>query len=195
MTRTSATRPARPKHRPPIRASLLALTLSALCGTALPQTDPARLIERGADPNYRSSGESREWAESAVPPAPAFDAGRVLPIGMPPYTSLKIGVDPQTLQITPEGIVRYVVVATSSSGAVNAFYEGVRCETDESRTYARWTGGSWQAVETQEWRRIPDVTTNHTKALAQQGLCRGRAPRVNTADMVRELRRPEQLRY
>ena len=38
-------------------------------------------------------------------------------------------------------MVRYVVVATSDSGAVNAIYEGIRCDTGRFKVYARHNGG------------------------------------------------------
>ena len=134
-----------------------------------------------------------EWQESQVPPPPAFDLKRLLPIEMPPYMSLKFGVDPATLAITPDGIVRYVVVATSNSGAVNAYYEGVRCTTDEVKVYARSSGGAWEMVSSPEWKRISDLNSRYTKALAFQSVCRGRAPRASTGDMLRELKRSEIL--
>ena len=37
---------------------------------------------------------------------------------MPPYMSLKFGIDPGTITITPDGIVRYVVVASNRSGGL-----------------------------------------------------------------------------
>ena len=137
--------------------------------------------------------DNPDWKESDAPPPPAFDLKRLLPIEMPPYMSLKFGVDPATLTVTGDGVVRYVVVATSTSGAVNAFYEGVRCATDEVKVYARYNSGAWHAVEAADWKRIDNLNSRYTRELAQQGLCRGRAPRASTSDMVRELKRPEIL--
>ncbi len=28
-------------------------------------------------------------------------------------------------------------------GAINAFYDGIRCATGEAKTYARFTNGAW----------------------------------------------------
>lgn len=159
---------------------------------ALAQGDAARIIERGGDPNFKGY-EAPEWKETGVPPPPAFDVKRVLPIEMPPYMNLKFGVDPATLAVTGDGVVRYVVVATSGSGVVNAFYEGIRCSSEEAKTYARYTGGAWHAVEAPEWKRIDSLNSRYAKELAKQALCRGHAPRVSTSDMVRELKRPEIL--
>jgi len=137
--------------------------------------------------------DQADWKETEVPPPPAFDVKRLLPIEMPPYMSLKFGVDPATLAVTGDGVVRYVVVATGSGGTVNAFYEGVRCATDEVKTYARFSGGAWQPVEWAEWKRINNMNSIYVKELAKQSLCRGHAPRASTRDMVREIKKPEIL--
>lgn len=134
-----------------------------------------------------------DWKETEVPPPPTFDVKRLLPVEMPPYMSLKFGVDPATLVVTGDGVVRYVVVATGPSGASNAFYEGVRCATDEVKTYARFNSGAWQPVDEPEWKRIETMNSSYVRALSSQGLCRGRAPRFSTRDMVRELKKPEIL--
>jgi hypothetical protein len=170
----------------------LALTL-LLCPVGALAQDAARIIERGGDPNYKGY-EAPEWKETEVPPPPAFDLKRLLPIEMPPYMNLKFAVDPQTLAVTGDGVVRYVVVATSSSGTVNAFYEGVRCSTEEAKTYARYSGGAWHTVEAPEWKRFADMNSRYVKELAKQGLCRGHAPRVSVQDLVRELKQPDYKR-
>lgn len=192
MLDLSAMRPTSPKHRSPTRTSLLALVLLMLCPAGALAQDAARIIERGGDPNYKGY-EAPEWKETDAPPPPAFDAKRLLPIEMPPYMSLTFGVDPATLVVTGDGVVRYVVVATGASGATNAFYEGVRCATHEAKTYARYNSGAWQQVDSPEWKRIDNMNSRYIKELAKQGLCRGRAPRASTGDMVRELKRPELL--
>lgn len=104
--------------------------------------------------------------------------------------TLKYGVDTGTIAITGDGVVRYVVVASSPSGAVNAFYEGVRCSTAEMKTYARSTGGEWHVVSAPEWKPIKDMISLHTDAAAQQGLCRGRAPRASVKDIVMQFKQP-----
>ncbi len=131
-----------------------------------------------------------EWKEDAVPPAPPFHTKDLIPLELPVHMTLRYGIDPATIAITGDGVVRYVVVASSSSGAVNAFYEGVRCATAEMRTYARSTGGEWHAVSAADWKPIKDMISLHTAAAAQQGLCRGRAPRVSVTDIVKQFKQP-----
>ena len=175
-----------------MRLASLALALAAglAAGPALAE-DPVRIIERGGDLHHRDY-EPEQWKETEAPPPPAFDMKRLVPLAMPPYMSLKFGVDPQTMTVTPDGVVRYVVVAYREAGnATNAFYEAVRCSTDEYKTYARYAGDGWSQVATAELKKIDDRNAIYTSELAKQSLCRGRAPRASVSDMIRELKRPE----
>ena len=104
--------------------------------------------------------------------------------------TLRYGVDPATIFITGDGVVRYVIVASSPGGTVNAFYEGVRCATAEMKTYARSTGSEWHTVSAPEWKPVRNMISLHTAAVAQQGLCRGRAPRASVSDVVMQLKNP-----
>lgn len=132
-----------------------------------------------------------DWKEAQVPPPPAFNESRLMSIEMPPYMNLKFGVDPATISVTGDGVVRYVVVASNrAGGAINAFYEGVRCATEEMKTYARYNSGAWQAVTEPEWKRIGDLNSSYTKALSEQALCRGHAPRASVSRMIEQLRNP-----
>lgn len=133
-----------------------------------------------------------EWKETEAPPPPAFNQDKLIDIDMPRYLSLKFGIDPATIKVTGDGVVRYVVVATNrEGGGFNAFYEGLRCATDEYRTYARYSsGGAWEPTRDSEWKRISDRNSRYTQALASQGLCRGHAPRASVGEMVRALKNP-----
>lgn len=150
--------------------------------------------QAGLPPPAKTSETDREWVETEVPPPPSFDVKRVITVAMPQYMSLRYGVDPGTIAVTDDGIVRYVAVAANrSADSVNAFYEGIRCSTDEMKTYARWTGTRWEVVVKPEWQRFRDMRSSYARQLAAQGLCRDHAPRVSVRDMVRELRQPEAL--
>lgn len=137
-------------------------------------------------------GESNpDWKESNVPPPPAFNESRLVPIEMPPYMSLKFGIDPATITITGDGVVRYVVVASNrAGGATNAFYDGVRCATGEAKTYARWGNGAWDVLPQTDWKRIDSLNTSYTKAIAYQGVCRGGAPRAAVSEILLQLKDP-----
>lgn len=135
-----------------------------------------------------------DWKETEVPPPPSFNKDKLIPIEMPRFVSLRFGVDPATLAITPEGIVRYVVVAVSATGSTNAMYEGIRCATGEVKTYARYmSNGQWSSVQDPQWQGLNDnLPSRHALALARQGVCIGRSAAANSiAEIVEGLKYPK----
>lgn len=139
----------------------------------------------------QSDVKDPDYKERAAPPAPAFNASRVIPLEMPSYMTVRFGVDPATLAISDDGIVRYVMVATSPSGTQTAMYEGIRCSTNEFKTYARaGSSGQWQPIKDPQWRELNDNNTSkHALALARQGACEGRtATAVSVPAMISTLR-------
>lgn len=158
------------------------------CGST--DTSNPDWAQTGMPPPPKLTMQDADWKETEVPPPPAFVASRVLPIEMPPYMRLKFGVDPNTIVIAGDGVVRYVVVASNTGGATNAFYEGVRCATDEVKTYARYNNSAWQHVSDPQWKRFREMGSSYAKELAGQGLCRGHAPRESVSEIVKNIRQP-----
>jgi CNP1-like family len=157
-----------------IKRLLTAALLLACCGMAA-----AQFI-----------ADDPDWKETEVPPPPAFDLKRLVMADISVQSQLKWGVDPATVKITPDGIIRYVVVAQSPSGVVNAMYEGIRCNKAEFRRYARHNPGSgWVSTSDSDWTplRQADVS-KHPLALARQGLCDGAAPPSSAQEAMRRLR-------
>ena len=137
------------------------------------------------------AADNPDWKESDAPPAPQFDMARLLSFDVAAASSLRFGVDPATISITPDGLVRYVVVASNSSGAMNAMYEGVRCATSEVRTYARFTtSGGWKPVVNSDWQSLAVTTLpRHSSILAKLAFCTGgRAPQASVDRIVRTLK-------
>ena len=165
---------ARFKHR--YALALGASTLAAiLCSSALAQED---------------------WKEIDAPPAPAWRQEGLIPIEMPIRTNLSFGLDPRTVSIGSDFVVRYVIVASSSSGSVNAMYEGLRCDTREVKTYARASApGEWRPVAEPQWRTL-DITQSanrHSLALARQGVCESSSLSATTVpELLRRLKNPPQ---
>jgi hypothetical protein len=145
----------------------LALTLVALSTSAQVVIDP-------------------DWKETEVPPPPSFSTDKLIPIEMPKYVSLRFAVDPATLAITADGIVRYVVVAINATGSVTAMYEGIRCATGEVKTYARYTpNGQWSSIQDPQWRGLGEnLPSKHAVAIARQGACEGRSATASSAAAI-----------
>ncbi len=156
----------------------------------------AWLCALGAAAQAQLSDPDPDWKEEAAPPPPALSLDKLIAVEVPRAT-LRYGVDPASISLTKDGIVRYVVVASSASGAVNAFYEGVRCSSAETKTYARHNADSgWVAVKDAQWRALHnDNATRHSLIIARTGLCVGGGPNRSAATMVRDLRSPVDSRF
>jgi hypothetical protein len=134
--------------------------------------------------------ELMDWKEGAIPPPPAFDVAKLLPFEVSAASSLVYGVDPATLSIADDGIVRYVMVATSASGVRNVFYEGLRCSSGEFKTYARYTPeGTWIKVTRPEWRSVfGNLPSRHALQFARSGACDNMTPASSVNEIVRRLK-------
>jgi hypothetical protein len=133
-----------------------------------------------------------DWKEQDAPIPPAFDLQRLVPFEVSPNSPLRWGFDPETMQIGKDSIVRYVVVAQSPSGALNAIYEAVRCSTGEVKTYARHNKDSgWSIAKDPQWRPMQGQVSSHSLRLANQGVCTGAAPASSVREVVKSVRRPD----
>lgn len=134
-----------------------------------------------------------DWKETDVPPPPAYDMSKLLTFEVTRGSPLVYGVDPASFSISQsDGIVRYVVVATSAAGAKNVMYEGLRCATGEVRTYARAKpDGTWIPVANSEWKSAFDISLpRHSLRFAKAAACQNAAPVKSVAELERRLKSP-----
>lgn len=132
------------------------------------------------------------WEESEVPPAPAFNQNQLVPFDASRSSELSHGIDPGTVSVgATDGVVRYVRVASSRQGALNAVYEGVRCNSAEVRSYAYWNASSqqWHNTPQSPWRPLNfGAATQPARMLAYNALCDGPSPNGKPEKMMRDLR-------
>ena len=134
-----------------------------------------------------------DWREAEAPPAPALKLEGLIPLDIS-GSALRFGIAPSSITVGEDGIVRYVVVATSATGVVNAIYEGIRCDNGQFKVYARHNAaGGWNVVKDAKWRPVQDQ--RYTQVIARTGACMGRAPNQSPARIVRDLRTPLERRY
>ena len=122
------------------------------------------------------SYEERTWTESAAAPPEAFSTETLQSFDVAAQSSLRYGIDPGSLKVGEDGVVRYVMVARSSSGALNVFFQGIRCATGETKTFARLNDkGSWNLSTDAPWQALSfRGPTRPAMMLARQGVCEGR---------------------
>lgn len=132
-----------------------------------------------------------DWTEAEVPPPPAYDERKLALFEQPVGSSLTYSVAPETIAISKvDGVVRYVMVAASPSGAKNVMYEGIRCTTAEVKTYARASGdGRWSMVKNAEWRSLYGQSLSaHALRFARAGACDNAAPALSVGDLLARLK-------
>lgn len=137
-----------------------------------------------------------DWQEGDAPPPPALKLQGLVPVDVGRSSELRWGVDPASIRIGSDSVVRYVVVGQGQSGAVNAYYEGLRCDTAEVRVYARHArDGDWEPVA-QGWKSLQDSSaTRHSLAVARTGACIGQAPNGSPAQIARDLAQSPNYRF
>ena len=136
------------------------------------------------------------WKELDTPLPPTLRTTGLVPVEVP-GTSMRFGIDPATVSVGTDAIVRYVIVATSPSGTVNAMYEGIRCDKAEVKVYARHNPDTgWAAAGSAEWQPLHSrPNSSHSLIVARNGVCLGRSPNGNATTIVQDLRAPIDRRF
>lgn len=120
----------------------------------------------------RENEDRLKQADEQVVPPPALDKARLIELKLGPaaVTDFHYYVDPATVSVGADRIVRYVVVGRSASGVENVRFEGIRCP-GEYRIYAVGRpDGSWGGQPT-EWRWVPKEARAAENALARRYFC------------------------
>lgn len=70
-------------------------------------------------------------------------------------TDNKFYIDPSSIEVGEDGVVRYTLIVRSAAGAMNVSYEGIRCSSHEKKTYAFGSGkGEWSRNKYSRWSPI-----------------------------------------
>lgn len=164
------------------------VTAALLCAALLLAAAPARA---------QSLLNDEPPVPDHTPAPPAYSTEGLIEIERPPGVSLRMGIDPASIQLDPEaGIVRYVMVAQGASSAINASYEAIRCRTGEFRVYARQIQsngqvGEWLPSRENDWRPIKgqhSVMARHPVWLGRNGMCLGPTLPDSVGQIVRDLK-------
>ena len=155
---------------------------SQLCGPAQAQPDD-------------STADEKPESELVLPAAPV--KANLLPFHVSPTATLNFAIDAKSLSVTEDGIVRFTLVVTSTSGATNISHEGIRCSSFEKKLYA--TGhadGSWVRSKRDVWSPIRDAGSNRQHAaLAKDYFCDASTVSGKADTIVDRIRRQKTLRY
>ena len=149
----------------PVRRRLAALVamLFASCLSHAASLDG----EEGEDP------ENPQWTELSVA-LPAFPEDKnLLEFDVGPTNRNHFFIDPTTLAVGNDGVVRFTLVVKTPGGARNVSFEGMRCETREARIIATGRAdGSWHLLPRPVWKPIENHLINQYQAvLSRQYFC------------------------
>lgn len=163
------------------RARRLASALSGVLALAPVALALAAPVEFG-DPD-------KGWTElNPDLPAPPED-NQLVEFYVSPVTSFHFALDQKSISIGSDGVVRFTLVATSSSGVRNARFEGLRCESNEFKIYAvARPDGQWERTREPAWKHIAESGNNREEAaLAKDAIC-ANGIAFSVADILRHLK-------
>jgi hypothetical protein len=162
-------------------AAVLLLPLAASAQWQPPRDQAADAIDFGAE-------KDRQEAD-VVPPAPPQAANLVrYEIGRP--SSMTFHVDPASVSLAQDGVIRFTSVAKGEGSAQNVAFEGIRCDTRAYKTYAYGKAdGTWYVLKDPQWKVLRSLTTDGYRfALYQDYFCPARESVASAAEAVDALR-------
>lgn len=169
-------------------APLFALVLLAQPGSVLAQLIPTESLR--AAQQFEEDYDNKKWEEvtAQLPAPPKMDA--LIPIYISAATEHSFLIDPGSVSIGKDGVVRYTLVIRASGGATNISFEGMRCETRERRFYAfGHSGSSWSKARSNAWTKIREEAANrHHAALFTDFFCPNGVIAGKESDILYSLR-------
>ncbi len=147
-----------------------------------------------AQENSATTDTADDAAPLTLPAAPAKES--LLPFYVSPSTTMSFAIDATSVSVMADGVVRFTLVVTSTEGARNVSYEGIRCKTAERKLYATGIAdGTWSASRNNAWSQIRDVGANRQyAALYKDYFCDFSSVAGNAAVIVKRIRQKKTLR-
>ena len=137
---------------------------------------------------FRDSDEiEKSWIEAEIKLPPFPGPGALLGFEAGAASANRFYVDPESISVGGDGVVRYTLVVKGPGGGENISYEGIRCETREQKYYAFGRrDGAWSKTRSGEWRRIEykDINRQHGVLYADYFCPDGKTPVRSAAEAV-----------
>ena len=142
---------------PSSRAVLGAFAI-AIGASAFAQAPGERLRDSAAD-SIDFTAKPLDELPLQLPAPPK--AGDLLEFDPGRPATLRYYVDPASLSVGTDAIVRFTVVVRGEGNASNVSYEAIRCKTRERKVYAYGRAdGTWSAARAPQWTKISGLTTD-----------------------------------
>lgn len=155
-------------------------------------------VTLAADMDEDDGPKKWEELEAQLPPMPKQQD--LVGFFVSSATDNRFFVDPASVSVGADGVVRYTLVVLSGSGARNVSFEGMRCDTRERRLYAFGrSDGTWSKSRSNQWEKVREGGGNRQHAaLFQEYFCPGGVIVRNADEATDALRRgghPSTLRW
>lgn len=134
------------------------------------------------------TAQSTEEAPVELPPYPKEE--NLQSFFVSPTATHTFMIDLPSVSISKDGVIRYTLVSKSRTGALNISHEGIRCRTQDRKSYAFGrTNGDWVRSRSDEWSLINAAAANRQyAALANDYFCQGRTVRGDRNEIASRLR-------
>ena len=171
-----------------MRLQFACLLACLLAGAAAAQNTNDPQIQGGRS-SRQEEEEKRNWKEGAVR-LPAYPkAEGLIEFTVSVGATFRFFIDPASLSVGDDRVVRYTLIARSPSGVTNVSYEGIRCSTGSYKIFARGNNGQWSPQES-DWRVIePRTIQRWHNELRWQYFCPMRGTILSTQEGLDALRR------
>ena len=140
------------------------------CGSSTPPN--VKSSQRGTTKDIGGVIEEKDFKEADLE-LPAYPAeSDLIEFQLRRNSTNRYYVDPKSISIGPDRVVRYSAVIKSQSGALNTSYEGLRCKTSEFKVYAYGIkSGDWSRARDPQWRNIARASHDYRFALYKDYFC------------------------
>ncbi len=132
----------------------------------------------------------KPWVEQLAQLPPYPDLNNLIPLIVQTSTDYQHTVDPESISIGDDGVVRLTLVSRSSAGAMNISYEGIRCETNERKLYAIGRNDkTWSKPRVSEWQSLDFVKQFYAhRELSKNLLCPDKYPVRSKEEAIKILK-------
>lgn len=130
------------------------------------------LLQSPVHAQTSDSEEEKSWAEAEIKLPPYPKPQNLIQFHPVVKSGNRYYIDPESISVGGDGVVRYTLVMKSGGGAENVSYEGIRCRTLEHKYYAfGQRDGSWANARSSDWRRIGNEPANLRRVLYWDYFC------------------------
>lgn len=136
--------------------------------------------------------DDKTWVERATQLPPYPDTSNLLEFDAAGggVTDNHYLIDPASINVGEDGVIRFTLVVKSSSSAMNVSYEGIRCATTERKLYALGRNDkTWAQPRISEWEKLTLLRQFYAqRELAKNIFCPNRQMVRDSNDAIRALK-------